>query len=625
MQPKTLGRYEILGELGRGAMGRVLLAYDPQIDRKVAIKVVQGLVPEDAAARARFLGEVRAAGRLLHPGIVTLFDAGQVDRTPYLAMEYVQGDPLDRFCTADALLPVPDVVELVARAAEALAYAHRSGVVHRDIKPANLMRVGDSMVKITDFGLAGGADAGLGSDGALLGSPSYLAPEQVRGGTLDGRADLFSLGVVLYELLLGEKPFPGDSVSSVVYRIVNEAPKEPRADHPRISSELRAFLRTALAKSPDERFADGEDFARALRRAAVVDSTPLRARPPSRSAEGAHSLPAAPRLERSSSAGWPVGLGIVVVLVLVGAGWLFRDRLRGAPSSPPVTMLETRIRTEPAEARVLLDGVPLDRSAGETVRFASSGPFGLLRAEHACRTEEHRLDPTDAAGEVALVLEPTELTYAMADPGVSAAVAVNGDAAGTTPVELRLDLCRDNRLTVAAAGYRPAVVEIPSRATPLEARRLLAEVALEPIPKGVLVLPETSIQLRVEVDGQPVERGVRRLDLPEGPHRVRLTNDELWVDVSTSVEVVAGAEAKADLDVPGMSTLVVLAYPPNCTVDVRRPGGDWKYLDEVPLRRKLAAGTYEVRVTLKPTGESKTREVRLAAGAAPEIRVSFRS
>jgi protein kinase-like protein len=192
MQPRTLGRYEILGELGRGAMGRVLLAYDPQIDRKVAIKVVQGLVPLDDAARARFLGEARSAGRLLHPGIVTLFDAGETERTPYLAMEYVQGDSLDRFCAPDALLPVPVVVELVARAAEALGYAHRSGVVHRDIKPANLMRVDDSIVKIMDFGLAGGAEAGLGSEGGLLGSPSYLAPEQIRGGAVDGRGDLFS-------------------------------------------------------------------------------------------------------------------------------------------------------------------------------------------------------------------------------------------------------------------------------------------------------------------------------------------------------------------------------------------------------------------------------------------------
>jgi protein kinase-like protein len=624
MQPRTLGRYEILGELGRGAMGRVLLAYDPQIDRKVAIKVVQGLVPLDDAARARFLGEARSAGRLLHPGIVTLFDAGETERTPYLAMEYVQGDSLDRFCAPDALLPVPVVVELVARAAEALGYAHRSGVVHRDIKPANLMRVDDSIVKIMDFGLAGGAEAGLGSEGGLLGSPSYLAPEQIRGGAVDGRGDLFSLAVVLYELLLGEKPFPGDSVSSVVYRIVNEAPREPKADHPRITPDLRAFLRTALAKSPDERFSDGEAFAQALRRAAHAVK-PLPARVPAHAPLPVAELPAAPRPMRTSSAGRPVRIAIVLVALVASLGFVFRDRLRQAMPAPEPKMLEARVRTEPAEATLLLDGKPLDRGGGGTVRFGAAGPFGLLRAEHSCRSEEHRLDPADAAGEVALVLEPTELTYAMSDPGIKAKVELNGASIGQTPLELPLDLCRANRIAVTAEGYRDAILDVPLGATPLEARKLLAALVLEPIPKGVLVLPQTSIQVRVLVDDRPVARGVRRLDLTEGPHRVQMTNDELWVDVSTTVDVVAGTEVAADLDLPALSTLVVLAYPPNCTVDVRRPGGDWKYLDEVPLRRQIAAGTYEVRVTLKPTGESKTREVRLAAGASPEIRISFRS
>jgi hypothetical protein len=180
-------------------------------------------------------------------------------------------------------------------------------------------------------------------------------------------------------------------------------------------------------------------------------------------------------------------------------------------------------------------------------------------------------------------------------------------------------------VALRAEGYRTAVIEIPEGASPLEARSSLAETRFEPIPKGVLVIPESTVRLRVEVDGRPVDRGARRLELPEGPHRVRLHNDELWIDVETTVDVVAGTEVEPAVEIPRLGTLVVLAYPPNCTVDVRRPGGDWKYLDEVPVRRKIAAGTYEVRVTLKPTGEIRTREVELSAGAAPEVRVSFRS
>jgi len=607
-------------------MGRVLLGYDPQIDRKVAIKVVQGLVPETEEARTRFVREARSAGRLLHPGIVTLFDAGEVDGVPYLAMEYVAGEPLDRFCAPETLLPVPDVVDLVARAAEALAYAHHSGIVHRDVKPANLMRVAESSVKIMDFGLAGGAEAGIGSPGVLLGSPSYLSPEQVLGAEVDGRGDLFALAVVLYELLAGEKPFPGDSVSSVVYRIVNEPPREPQPGHPRFSPDLRAFLRTALAKNPDERFADGDEFARALRRAASPAATPRPARARSESADAipAASIPPAPARARRSSAAPQVIAGFAVVAVLGVGAWTFRDRLLGDPPARPVETLETRLRSEPREARVLLDGVPLDPSAAGTVRFASTGPFGLLRAEHACRREEHRLGPADAGTEVALVLEPIELTYALDGLPARATVELNGAALGTTPVELRLDLCRANQIALEAEGYRAASVEIPAGATPLEARIRLGALALERIPTGVLVLPESAVRVRFEIDGKPVESGTRRLELPEGRHDVRVTNDDLWIDVAAQVDVVAGEEVRAAVEIPALSMLVVLAYPPNCTVDVRRSGGDWKYLDDVPLRRRIAAGTYEVRVTLRPTGESKTREVRLAADAAPEIRVSFR-
>ncbi len=607
-------------------MGRVLLGYDPQIDRKVAIKVVQGVVPESPEARERFLAEARSAGRLLHPGIVALFDAGEADGVPYLAMEYVAGDPLDRFCTPDALLPVPVVVDLVARAAEALAYAHRCGIVHRDIKPANLMRVADSAVKVMDFGLAGGAEAGLGSPGVILGSPSYLSPEQVRGATIDGRGDLFALAVVLYELLAGEKPFPGDSVSAVVYRIVNEAPREPPPGHPRFSHELRAFLRTALAKSPDERFGDGSEFALALRRAASALAMPQPAVARSESAEAllAASIPPTPgRAPRSSATPYILG-GFAVAALFGGGAWAFRDKLFGPPPPPPVEMLEARLRSEPPEARVLLDGVPLDSAATGTVRFAAAGPFGLLRAEHACRSDEHRLGPADAGAEIALVLEPVELAYALDGLPASAEVQLNGAAIGKTPLDLHLDLCRANRIALAASGYRPATVEIPEGATPLEARNRLGTIALEAIPKGILVLPESSIRVAFEVDGKAVEASARRLELPEGPHEVRVRNDEHWIDITATVEVVADAEVRPALEIPRLSRLVVLAYPPNCTVDVRRAGGDWKYLGDVPLRQKIAVGTYQVRVTLRPTGQSETREVRLAAGDAPEIRVSFR-
>jgi hypothetical protein len=225
---------------------------------------------------------------------------------------------------------------------------------------------------------------------------------------------------------------------------------------------------------------------------------------------------------------------------------------------------------------------------------------------------------------LALAPPPAARRSATAGPAAGASVELNGAEVGVTPIDLRLDLCRENTVELAADGYRSAIVEIPAGATPLEARSRLAAISLEPIPKGVVVLPETAVHVRFEIDGKAIEAGTRRLELPEGPHRVRARNDELWIDSTTAVDVVAGTEVRPTLDIPRLGTLVVLAYPPNCTVDVRRAGGDWKYLDDVPVRRKIAAGNYEVRVTLRPTGQTETREVRLTAGAAPEIRVSFR-
>ena len=632
MQPARLGRYEIRSELGRGAMGRVWLGHDPQIDRKVAIKLVQDLTAlsgEDREqARRRFLGEARAAGKLLHPGIVTLFDVGEVDGTPYLAMEYIEGRTLDAFCEPASLLPVPVVLELVAAAADALAYAHAAGIVHRDIKPANLMRTGETTLKVMDFGLAHGA--GAAREGDLVGTPAYMAPEQIRGEPVDGRADLFSLGVVLYELLTGTRPFAGDTTSSVIYRVVHEEPRAAAAVNPRIDAELSMLVRRALAKDPRERFQSGEDFAAALRHAArrLPPSARLAARDakpqgtaaprPAAEREIAPAVPAPPA--RSSAA--PFVIAIVLVLgALAGAAFFLRERLGLMKyfERPPVEY-QAAVHVEPPEAVVRLDGKPLDPAARTAVRWGETSP--VLTVELGCRREERRLGPGDAGSEVAVVLEPVQMAQAV-DPGVPATAELNGQALGQTPLDVALDLCRANRLTLSAAGYREASIEIPQAATPLEARRLLAAASLVPIPRGTLVLPTAAVALDYWVDGARVDRGASRLELAEGTHQVRVTNEAYWIDETRDVEVLAGREQRADIAVPDLAMLVVYSYPPNAKVDLRKPGGKWKYVDDVPLRRKLAAGAYEVRVTLKATGESRTREVVLEPGTNPEVRISF--
>jgi len=266
-----LGRYEVLKELGKGAMGIVYLGKDPKINREVAIKTLRfedEFEPADMQAmKERFFREAESAGRLVHPNIVTIYDAGEDGDISYIAMELLSGTDLKDFVTKDKLLPAHEVMETIAKVADALDYAHSEGVVHRDIKPANIMRLNDGRIKVADFGIARITSQSKTATGTVMGTPSYMAPEQLAGKKVDGRADLFSLGVTLYELLTGEKPFTGESVATLMFRIANE-PHPPimthRADLP---PGVAAIIDKALEKNPDTRYARGSEMARDLRAA----------------------------------------------------------------------------------------------------------------------------------------------------------------------------------------------------------------------------------------------------------------------------------------------------------------------------------------------------------------------
>ena len=262
---ETVGRYEIIEELGRGAMGVVYKAKDPTIGRTVALKTlrldVHGL---DAAEMVRrFQNEARAAGVLSHPNIVTIYDAGECDGIFYIAMEFIQGTTLHEQLAEQHILPTEDVIGYSRQICKGLDYAHSHGIVHRDVKPANIMITANGTVKIMDFGIAK-AGGSMTSTGQVLGTPNYMAPEQVKGRPLDGRSDLFSFGVILYEMLTGEKPFVGQNVTTIIYKIVNENPIAPRDLDVTVHPGLSAIVTRALAKSPDDRYQTGADLVRDL-------------------------------------------------------------------------------------------------------------------------------------------------------------------------------------------------------------------------------------------------------------------------------------------------------------------------------------------------------------------------
>jgi serine/threonine protein kinase/cytoskeletal protein RodZ len=374
---QRFGRYEVIDELGRGAMGVVYRARDTEIGRTVAIKVIltANASPQDIAKyKQRFRREAQAAGRLSHPGIVTIHDIAEDDAgQPYIVMEYIEGKPLNVLLSPAAQVPFDRLLDLGIQVAQALDFAHQRGVVHRDIKPQNILVTQDGRAKIADFGIARMEGPELTQEGASIGTPSYMSPEQFRGGAIDGRTDIFSLGAVLYWMCTGQKPFPGDTVTITSFQVAFENPAPPSLAKVGLPKDLDEIISRCLAKNPSDRYATCGELATDLE--AVKAGRPLPTwlgAPPDRTA---HSPLPSPKVEptrsgdtvevqsRAVSAGQARGAipttppgrglpaptrkrnltlllaaaGVVVLLALVAAGaWLWR-RSQSSPTAPPET------------------------------------------------------------------------------------------------------------------------------------------------------------------------------------------------------------------------------------------------------------------------------------------------
>jgi CHASE2 domain-containing sensor protein/tRNA A-37 threonylcarbamoyl transferase component Bud32 len=263
----TLGRYEIMKELGRGAMGTVYLGRDPRINREVAIKTLRFEDFEEdqvAELKKRFFREAEAAGKLSHPNIVTIYDVGEDYDVAYMAMELLDGADLTKYCQKDTLLSLPEVGRVIVSVSQALDYAHENGVVHRDIKPANIMVLKNGEIKVADFGIARVMASSRTQTGVIMGTPSYMSPEQISGQKVDGRSDLFSLGVVFYELLTAEKPFGGESITTLMYNITNSPPTPLRDYAPAAPEFCETIIMKLLAKDKETRYQRGQELANEL-------------------------------------------------------------------------------------------------------------------------------------------------------------------------------------------------------------------------------------------------------------------------------------------------------------------------------------------------------------------------
>jgi serine/threonine protein kinase len=411
-----LGRFEISTVLGQGAMGVVYLANDPQIDRPVAIKTVR---PEAGRGEGthdiedRFRKEARLAGRLQHPNIVTIYDVGRDGDVYFIAMEYVDGRPLTRYLTAADELPLTAKIAIIRQTAEALSHAHERGVVHRDIKPGNILVARDGRVKVTDFGIGrftAASTSDLTRTGQMIGSPAYMSPEQVRGEKLDGRSDLFSLGVVLYELLTAVRPFPGESITTLVYQILHTEPRDPLELKANLPASTREVMARLLAKQPEKRPADAGAFIRELarierfqresevtRRAVVTAPSPAMAEPPppppsppevpSRT-EIFEPPPAATSRATVLESAPPRRVGLLIVVlalaVLALAGILIlRERpTGGAVAAPPIPLPAPAPTAAALEAKGVTSGPAPEPSPAtqEVVRLPTPGPHEAVDA-----------------------------------------------------------------------------------------------------------------------------------------------------------------------------------------------------------------------------------------------------
>jgi serine/threonine protein kinase len=433
--PETkIGKYTIVGEIGRGAMGIVYKAIDPFIGRTVAIKTIRfdllGTGPEREIAQKRFIREAHSAGNLSHPNIVTIYDVGEDQGLSYIAMEYVDGSSLDELMHARQKFSLDEILNLIIQVAEGLESAHKKGVVHRDIKPANILIGSDGRPRIVDFGIARISTSTMTQTNMIMGTPYYMSPEQISGRRVDNRADIFALGGILYELLTGQKPFPGDNLTTVIYKIINEEPMPVRTFQKTVPEGLDYVVRRALAKSPDDRYQACREMIRDLEHY-----------PELRLAEPTVALPAEsipvpapapifrePRQKARPAQGSRKGLvitlsSIAAVGLIIGAVWLFSSRsgassqaglsVKPVETAPPAStaapvrpesgaLLEQgqRLSREQkyAEAMAVLDQIPESareyfeaRLAAAAILEAQDRP-GLAASEYRRLI---RLDPKD--------------------------------------------------------------------------------------------------------------------------------------------------------------------------------------------------------------------------------------
>jgi serine/threonine protein kinase len=592
-----IGRYKIVRELGRGAMGVVYHALDPNIGRPVAIKTIRvgdARKPEEQQRlRERLLREARSAGSLSHPGIVTIYDVEQQGDLAYIAMEYVDGPTLDHLISLGTPMAPGQIFSILGQTAAALDYAHQKGIVHRDIKPANIMIAADGTTKITDFGIAKiNATDQFTMTGTIVGTPHYMSPEQVQGQPVDGRADQFSLAVIAYEILTGEKPYTGEHLTTVVYKIVAEDPVAPHRLNPTLTGAIENALRKGLSKKPDGRYRTCQEFTETLERACAANKAwkPV-ARGASSSAATVVEAPAAaprsvPKLppahnprstqtidereSKSSFVPWLVAIlmvtGLLAGMATVNGSWLrgswgqkisgMVDRARSlvqpkqTPASPAIP---TQVPAQPAPALTAQSGPAVEDKPSPMPPPSKSSPA------------------TDAP---AAAIKPASVSENAQDTEVRPKKA----RTETPPVETQARVVRHSVARAAALPQDVKVMSSPAGAT-------------------------------ATLDGHSTEACVTPCTLAAlpGPHEISVTMPNYEI-VHEQVNVGTGpSEVPVVLRALG-GTLYLNSDPPGAAITINGR----RYSELTPAQIALPPGAYTV--TIEKNGKHATDQFSVQNG-----------
>jgi len=620
--PGSFGRFEVKRLLGRGAMGSVYLAEDPVIGRKVAIKVLRthhGLEGEELEEMlARFQREFQSAGTLTHPAIVTVYDVGHEGEAPFIAMEYVRGESLEAVLQSERTLTFKEISDLAAHLCSGLDFAHERNIVHRDIKPANIMMTWDGVAKITDFGVAKLTTTTMTRTGTIIGTPAYMAPEQVTGHPVSGRADQFSVGVILYQLLTGERPFSGDSPTAILYKIVHETPTSPQELNKALPEKVNEVILKSLAKNPEERYETCADLSKAIRRA-------LGASPPEVTSEVDVSRDATLQMGASEaiskrraqhSGGLRRWLWLPLLALVVAGLWYAWGQMEKGAWGPGLSLSGSstgsgeegdevahglEIRTDPAGLDIWLDGQPTGLLTPARLELPGArGESRLIevrRGEQLLASRAFTLEPTlpnvwfPEVGPATPEAAQEELLTLVTDPP-GARVVVNGEALGeATPTQMAFLPGESYEVRVELAGHdaQGATLALEQLSEDVLAKGEVFFRMKKTVQPGAVTLA-ASFPVRITVAGNSYgPAATHRISLPPGSYRAQLAANEVFFRSTQQITVESGGEVS--LQTPDLVLVTLTAVPGNCRVSI-----DGREVDATPIRDlPVVAGSHQIK------------------------------